>query len=144
MADKIWVVAADSSRARIFETSASRKPLRELETLTHPESRLHEGDLSDDGPGMVHESHGEGRHLTDNHRKQHEAEVFAREVCRRLEAGRVEGAFNKLYLVAPPAFLGQLRECLDAPTRKLVAEEIDKNVALAKAHEIRKHLPYAL
>ncbi len=144
MADKIWILAADSSRARIFETTASRKPLQELETLTHPESRLHEGDLSDDGPGRVHESHGDGRHLTDNYRKQYEAEVFAREICERLEQGRVESAFNKLYLIAPPAFLGQLRDCMGNATRKLIAEEIDKNVVLAKPDEIRKHLPYAL
>ncbi len=144
MAEKIWVVAADSSRARIFQTTGSRKPLEEIEVLAHPESRLHEGDLSDDGPGMVHESHGDGRHLTDNYRKQYEAEVFAREVCKRLHEARAGGSFDRLYLLASPAFLGHLRDGMDAPTRKLIQAEVDKNVVLAKPEQIRDHLPWTL
>ncbi len=144
MTGKIWVVAADSSRARLFETSNSRKPLVEFETLTHPESRLHEGDLSEDGPGMVYESHGEGRHLTENHRKKHEIEIFAREVSQKLQQGRTSSRFDKLYLVAPPAFLGQLRDTLDAATRKLIQAEVGKNLVLSSPDDIRDHLPYAL
>ncbi|MCW8855424.1 MAG: host attachment protein, partial [Gammaproteobacteria bacterium] len=46
-----WVVVADSSRARIFTAETSTSALQEIETLAHPEGRLHEQALSSDLPG---------------------------------------------------------------------------------------------
>ena len=60
--------------------------------------------------------------------KQHEAILFAREISDRLELARARGEFDELTLVAAPAFLGLLRENLNAATRKLVVRTIDKNL----------------
>ena len=47
-----WIVVADSSRARIFSKNG-RTPLREEAGFIHPESRLHEQDLTSDAPYEV-------------------------------------------------------------------------------------------
>ena len=44
----IWVLVADNSRARIFSAEKPASDLQEIRDLTHPEARLHEGDLVTD------------------------------------------------------------------------------------------------
>ncbi|MCW8920233.1 MAG: host attachment protein, partial [Sedimenticola sp.] len=46
-----WVVVADTSRARIFSAENAFSPLVEIQTLDHPEARLHPGDLVSDKSG---------------------------------------------------------------------------------------------
>lgn len=144
MNGKIWIVAADASRARIFTTPNSRQPLQEMEDMLHPEGRAHGRDIDIDEPGLVYESHGQGRHATETSRKDEEAGAFARRICERLKKARVDGECESLYLVAPPRFLGMLRDNLDRSTRQLVAGEITKDVATADPERVREVLPYAL
>lgn len=144
MTEKIWIVAADASRARIFTTSNSRRPLQELEDMLHPEGRAHGRDIDVDEPGLVYESHGQGRHTTETTRKDEEANAFARRICERLKRARLDGECEKLYLVAPPQFLGVLRDNLDRPTQGVVAGEITKDVVTADPERVREVLPYAL
>ena len=140
---KIWVVAADKTRARIFSASSARGPLLEVETLAHPEARLHERDLTTDGPGRNSDSTGQGRHAMGHavEPKRQEAINFARQVCDTLESGRISDRFHKLYVIAAPAFLGMLREAMADSTKQLVAGEVDKNIATHNPAEIRSHLP---
>ncbi|MGB5614970.1 MAG: host attachment protein, partial [Sedimenticolaceae bacterium] len=42
--NKIWVLVADASRARVFTADKPAGPLNEVEALSNPEARLHEGD----------------------------------------------------------------------------------------------------
>jgi protein required for attachment to host cells len=127
---KIWVVAADNSRARIFSVDSSENQLKEIQTLSHPESRLHEGDLISDTTEGEPEVH-----------KHEEADRFALSLCSTLESGRKSGDFEKLYLVAAPAFLGHMRKHLSGQVNKVVAGEVDKNLATHSQGEIRCHLP---
>ena len=61
--------------------------------------------------------------------KQEQALRFASQVCETLECGRVNGRFNKLYVVAAPGFLGMLRKQQSSSLQKIIAGEIDKNLA---------------
>jgi protein required for attachment to host cells len=137
-----WVVVAESSRAKLFAWDKPSAPLRELEDLTHPESRLHEQELTTDLPGRAFDSAGEGRHAMGQvvSPKQEEAVRFAKTIGDRLESGRVEGCFEKLILVAAPQFLGLLRDSLSDNTKKLVVKEINKNLVQHDAAEIRSRL----
>ena len=107
----IWVTVADSSRARIFRAGSPSSPLEEIQTLAHPEARLHESDLISDRAGRIISSasgsHGYG---TEDEAKDEEASRFASLVCSTLDANYKKGSFNKLYIVAAPAFLGLLRK----------------------------------
>ena len=58
---KTWIIAAESSRARIFTVSSPSSPLEELETLAHPESRLHERNMVSDLPGKHADKDGRQR-----------------------------------------------------------------------------------
>ncbi len=125
----IWVVAANQVRARIFERE-KRNKLNELKDLVNPESRLREQDLTSDQPGRVVGMGSPVRHGVPaaHSKKEQAAERFARELCELLFQARDNGGLDNIVLIAPPAFLGQLRSHMDAPTRRLVSTEIAKNV----------------
>ncbi len=140
---KIWVVVANSSRARILMAENSGMGLSEIETLEHPEGRLHEQELTSDFPGKAFDSGGQGRHAmgTPVDPKKQEAIKFAKVVADHLEAGRTTGSFSKLYVIAAPAFLGQLRNQLSASLEQTVQGTIDKNLVAEDEKTIRAQLP---
>ncbi len=140
--NKTWVVVADTSRARIFSAETPASQLQETETLTHPAARLHPGDLVSDRQGRDRNS-GNGSHNMgkETETKEEEAIRFATEVCNRLEKGRIQCQFDKLYIVAAPSFLGHIRKHQTPALKKVIAGEISKNMALKEAGEIKKCLP---
>lgn len=58
----MMIVVADSSRARIFTADSTRSPLNEIETIAHPEGRIHEQDLVSDMQGKDSGKGGGGDH----------------------------------------------------------------------------------
>jgi protein required for attachment to host cells len=138
-----WILVADSSRARILAAEQRTSPLVELQALVRPEARLHVTELVSDSPGQAFDSGAQGRHgMAPKHDMQEQEAIrFARELSDHLAAAHNRGAFGKLYLIAPPAFLGLLREHIQAPLHALVAGEINKNLANHRLEEIRAHLP---
>ena len=137
-----WIIVADASRARIFE-KASSKELHERETLTHPESRMHEQDITSDLPGRAFDSSGEGRHAmgSKHEPKQHEKQEFAKQVADHLDKARTENRLANLVVIAAPGMLGLLRDALSAETSKLVSAEVDKDLTQHSVHDIQQHLP---
>lgn len=142
MSKDTWIVVANRAVARLLKYERPGQPLTELETITHPPGRLHEGDLVSDKPGRAFDSRGQGRHAekTDVQPSEHEADKFAVEVAERLRTARVQNECNALVLIAAPSFLGTLRDHLDDATRKLLIREIDKNLAHQDASQILKQL----
>lgn len=127
-----WVVVADACRARIFETRALGRGLHEIEDLTNPAGRAHSGELLTDAGGRSYPSAG-ARHGNSVQPRtdpvEHEVELFAKRLTDRLEKARVEGRFEKLYVVAAPRFLGLLREKRSKDLGRLVEREIAKDMA---------------
>jgi protein required for attachment to host cells len=136
-----WIVAADSSKARIFKAMPG-KPLEELETLTHPESRLADRDMASDRPGLTMERGGERRHGMEpsSDPKRQEAVIFARQVAGNLDKARSLQKYQELIIVAAPAFLGMLREQLSRQVEQTIIREISKNISALSASEIQAHL----
>ena len=141
-----WVLVADASRARIFQAKSPRGSLHEIETLLHPQSRLHTRDLTSDLPGRSFDSHGQGRHSMemDVSPKQHEALTFVKQISDRLDSAKESGEFEHLILIAPPALLGLLRKQLSAVIMQHVVHQLDKNIVRLDGDEIRQHLPEKL
>ena len=131
-----YIVVADASRARLFTREGKR--LVEQDELLHPEGRLHEGDLITDREADVHESTATATRSTHDpdKAKKREAEMFAKRLADRLYHERVENKLGKLILVAPPYFLGLLRDKLDQPTNRLVTHSLDKDFARSRVEEI--------
>jgi protein required for attachment to host cells len=139
-----WLIIANSSLARIFKVDKGQT-LVELKKMEHPESRLHARDMTTDRPGREFDSFGYGRHAMESPSpKQHEFELFAREIAQFLEKARLEGHFERLYLAANPTLLGLLRQHLNPATAKLLCGEVDKDMTHMVPTEIVSHLPFVL
>ncbi|MDX8410589.1 MAG: host attachment protein [Mariprofundaceae bacterium] len=140
---KTWVLAADSSRARLYAADKPNSPLSELKAFEHPEGRMHEQELTSDLPGRAFDSGGMGRHAMGQSvgPKQQEALNFARSLVGCLESSHRKGHFSELYVLAPPAFLGLLREYYSSSLNAAVKQEVGKNVSMLAAQEVRTHLP---
>lgn len=137
-----WIVVADSARARIFDAGPHGRELNEVEDLSHPESRLHEGDLRTGSTGSRQQRMSTARSASGPTTSTHEKHTtgFARDIARYLEHARHRGNFDKLVIAAEPAVLGELRDHLDAATRACVTREIDKNWARHTARDIKAFL----
>lgn len=143
MSDTTWVLVADGGRARLFTARGPKAPLEEQTDAVMPSSRLQEQELVSDRPGRAFDRMGEGRHAMEppTPAKEIESRRFAARIAALLEAERVRGAYSRLLLVAPPTFLGQLREALSDQVRGLVSTELDKDLVRFDPEAIRKHLP---
>ena len=133
-----WIVVADSSMARVYLATDKHQPLVEFDNLLHMEGRLREHDELSDRQGSIAGGHHNFSDPTDL--KHHEAEVFARQICAQLETGRVNHHFQQLILVAPPAFLGTLRQTLNPHLSKMVSNSLSKNLLNADPSELSKQL----
>ncbi|AMV46423.1 host attachment protein [Paraburkholderia caribensis] len=115
MAVNTWVVVADGSRARIFETPGLKLDLREIEDIVNVVAG--------------------GQALSEKDR-----EKFAKTVADYIEQGRLHQRYQRLRLAVEPKFLGMLRARLSEETRRLIFEEIDEDLSALDAHAIQAHL----
>lgn len=141
MKNDVWVVVANSTVARIFKAETVHQ-LKELETLIHPESRQTSGELTSDRPGRTFESaHTGTRHAMEPKHNPQEIEfnIFAKHLSKHLDSACLNGRYKKLYLAANPAFLGLLRQHLNAKTMRLIETQVDKDITQLTPNEITKH-----
>ncbi len=143
---KLWLVVADAGRGVVYETDSPRGPLQEIRDFIDPDNRLPEQELARDRPGRSFDSAGEGRHAMEPHTPpaQVEAERFARLLADSVEAARHAGRFDYLGLVAPPAFLGLLRQSLTQETARRLVLEVNKDLSRDDPQTLRAHLPARL
>jgi len=137
-----WVIAADSSRARIFEVLGKERRLREVADLLNPEGRSSERELKSDAEGRYY-GHGDrsrAHSAGEASAVDHATEIFSRELGRYLEKARTDRQFERLYVMAPPRFLGLLRRNLSNEVQKSIADEIGKDLSWLDAREIDRHM----
>lgn len=115
-----WILVADGSHSRLFQSPGNGKPWKLVEKLDREHSR-EQTDRSDS-----HEDRGE-----------HD---FARLVAGALETKRQGGGFERLVLVAPPKFLGQLRGELKGPLETCVIRSKDADYTNMSDAELVKHI----
>lgn len=144
-----WIVSADAGRARIFAESDPQQPYEEVEDLVSPNARARDIDINTDRIGTT--GAGQGIHntggATPNKQyepaqtpEQHDADLFAKEVCGVLLKGWQDKRFSKLTLVAEPKFLGVLREKLDNQLKPLVALELNKDYSHSNGLQLKEQL----
>jgi len=107
---KTWVVVADNSRARIFTVETPSSPLIEIDSIVHPEGRMHDRDITSDLPGRGIGSGG-SRHSYEDETdaKDHENMEFAKRIAGFLDDSRKGDRCKNLIIVAAPGLLGNLR-----------------------------------
>jgi protein required for attachment to host cells len=141
MHKETWIVVANSTLARIFRLEGLK--LVEMDTLIHPEGRMHEKDLVADKSGNTGDIFTSQR---SSYSPPHSAKDvtntnFAKKVAAHLEQGRNKGTLNRLFIAAGPGFLGTLRNELTTQTQSLIAAEVDKDITHLNPQEIKSHFP---
>ena len=135
-----WIIAADSSRARILQVTDREKQLAEIEDLLNPEGRVHDRELLADGHPRFHGTSGPASDRQEMSATEHATELFAKRVGEYLDKARTAHRYDRLHLIAPPKFLGQLRKELGKEVQKLVTEELPKDLSWLDARDIARHL----
>jgi protein required for attachment to host cells len=136
-----WVLVSDAARGRIFELSQDRDLVpaykRELIGETQP-SR----DIASDRPGRTFDRSGGGRHAKEPHTdpKRHAKAELAHEIGRVLDSERKKGAYDRLIIVAPPQFLGDLRAAMSKPVQELIVAEVNKDLSKLAPHQLKEQL----
>jgi protein required for attachment to host cells len=150
-----WILVGDASRARLFEEREPGERYLLVESFLHPESRAHVVDLVTDangrkpvgvsrGVGVVRGWQGgvQGRPgvAPETDPKEVEAQKFARELSAALTKGFDEHRYAALMLVAPPHFLGVLKDALGDPVKKHLESTLDKDLSALEPREIERRL----
>jgi protein required for attachment to host cells len=139
----IWIVAADNSRAKVFQVRDASHEVDAIQEFSNPEARTANRQLVSDaqgrfaGKGTNERGHTIAPHLT---AVEHENVVFAKTVADFLNKARAERRFDKLHLIAAPKFLGLLRKEMRPEVQKTVAQEIPKEVTSRKGQEIEDYI----
>lgn len=143
----IWILVSDACRATLYATHKREDEWQVVGTYTHPESRLKNSDLTPTDPGHSAKSKGGSRHTVlepETTPKQAEMEHFAQQLAVVLSAGATNRTFDTVVLVAPPHFLGLLRQRLSTETEKRLVTVVNKDYTYADAHEARRRLEDAV
>lgn len=134
---RVRIVVADRAEARFYDIERRDAALKSAGRMTDPQAHLHNRDFNSDRPGRVYDRApdrerrgGVAHHATGGERtpKKHEAELFARRIVDELDRAHQQGRFERLVLMAAPAFLGELRELIPKSLRASVVLQIPKDL----------------
>lgn len=136
------LLVADGSAARFFSAETPTSDLHELETLDHPEGRLHQQDLVSDLPGSdTRKGIGGHAYQVQTEPKRQELINFSKRIARHIDSINNKARLKNLVIVSAPEFLGLLRTQLSNQACKLIRFELNKNLIKQNLPAIRKHLP---
>lgn len=127
--DVTWFLVGDASRARLFSSRGRQAHLNLVQSFDHPEGRASNQELTTDRPGRTHQSVGTGKSAMEPQTtpKQVEQRHFGQLLTEALRKGLDDQAYQHLVLVAPPHFLGLLRELLPPRVQQVVRSSLDKD-----------------
>lgn len=143
---KTWVLVASAARARVFEVNSKREPMHEIRDLVNPEDRLQSQDLKSDKPGRAFDRMGGQRHAmgTAVDPKEQLAIRFAKQVADQLDSDRHQRRFDALCVVAPPHFLGLLRDHMGHGLSRTVKGEVTNDLTQQDVSSVQQHVAHLL
>jgi Protein required for attachment to host cells len=121
MEEKTWILVANGRFARIY-LSLRNGPLKEVATL------------GDDDPKAEPPVPARPDEMAD----------FARAVAHHLDKALDANQFQRVYLVASPAFLGLIRGDLSPRVQAHLAGEVNKDLVHHAPEQVRENLPIVL
>jgi protein required for attachment to host cells len=140
-----WILVGDVAGARLFSAEVREDAWSPVESFEHPAGSELSREISDDGPpGRAQQSTGPGaRHTAFERRtspKEAEAERFAQQLATFLEHAIAQRRYDYLVLVAPPHFLGLVKNSLGKQAAGHLRSTIDKDLSALDAKELRERL----
>ncbi len=145
LAKKMWVLAANASNAKLYETDGmrhGRHNLKLIEEFSHKESREKVSDIVADRVGHYQSRNG-GAHGSFSNRtdpKTLEAETFASELAQRLNSGLVKNSYENLVVIAAPRFHELLKSKCPREVNQLVVKDINKDYTNSPVIDLQDHL----
>jgi len=139
---KTWVLAADASRARIFQMEG-RNNIEEIEAFVHPEGRQKNRELRTDAVGQFSAKGSPergGDMIERTEPAEHEAELFSRALGNYLDKARTQHRYDQLCLIAPPKFLGMVRQNLSKDAQRMIDKEISKDISWFNPRDIENYI----
>jgi protein required for attachment to host cells len=125
------VLVADASRGLVLSVKRNLGDPEVIKEFEHPESRAKGIELAADDRGRTQPRDKESVRGAAMARptppREVEAEKFSRELAEYLRLGLAKNQYRALILVAPPQFLGLLRETIDVQVAKSVKATVAKN-----------------
>lgn len=140
--NRTWILVADGARGRIFYNEGWQSDLVPVIEDESVAATVPSRDLGTERPGRAQDSTGAGRHAMEPRVDWHQFEKtrFAQKMAALLNKGRIDGAYDRLVLVAPPRTLGDLRAALDKPTQAIIAAELAKDLTGTPLHALPARL----
>ncbi|HZA15044.1 MAG TPA: host attachment protein [Myxococcaceae bacterium] len=141
--ERTWIVVCDASRARFFMTRGNGGEWVKFEEIEHPASRMKSIGLVSDRPGRQLQSQGSHKKAAMEPRTNpHDVEEmrFAHSIAETLDLARAHDAFERLVIVAPPAFLGRLRQAISDRVRKAIYATLDKDYTHLDEDELHERV----
>jgi protein required for attachment to host cells len=141
----VWILVSDASRAHLYSAELRDDEWSLVESFEHPEGRELSSEIeatSPPGRGQQGSAQG-GRRTALQPRtwpKEAELQRFAQRLSAHLEEAIARRQFDSLVLVAPPHFLGALKDSLGQQTAKHVRATIDKDLSTLGAIDLRQRL----
>jgi len=148
---RIRILVASQSQADFYDVRSLGEAPHLAHRFSDPIAHLHDRDLVSDRPGRVfdHAPATAGRrgatahHGTGGERspRKHEAEQFAHHIGQELARAWRAGEFERLVVMAGPAFLGLLRKAFPDEVRPSIVAEVTKDLIGHPPHAVQSHLP---
>lgn len=133
-----WICVVDAGHLRILRSSGPGTPVERVTEESHARDRAK--DFAD-RPGRSFESADGSRHgLESESPARRDKRDVAAELGKRLSAHAERNDFDRLILVAPPKFMGDLRPHLSDAASSRVIAELDKDLTRKTDAEIRDKL----
>jgi protein required for attachment to host cells len=139
----VWILVCDAARGRLFEIRGDDPSWHLVEVLGHPESRSRASELVTDHSGHGSPEGGSVHHnalAPASSPKEVEKGHFAHALVTTLDHALRARRFHKWVLVAPPHFLGMLKNELGPELQKYLMATVDKDLTHVDAGQIAEKL----
>jgi protein required for attachment to host cells len=136
---RTWLLIADGSRAKVFESSGAHEALNEIDDMAVAIDLPKSGDLLADRPGRTFDSVGAACHAKENPTDPPRRN-FAGKVVDELRRAMLAKRFDWLILVAPPGSLGDLRQELPKGLKDKLVDEITSDLTNMPQQQLQTHL----
>lgn len=140
---KQWVMVADRTRARIFETDGDLDKLNEIEDLMNPEGRFSDAEFHHDARGRFY-GKGDRQHSHTSQprvsKAMYDEENFSHQLAMFLDQGCAMHRYDSLIVVAPPAFLGILRKQLSDQVDKRIVKQLNSDISGYAPQQVSAYL----
>ncbi|MFO0918784.1 MAG: host attachment protein [Planctomycetaceae bacterium] len=137
-----WILIADRTKAKLLHVLPhGQGPFPELASLIHEAGRLQARERDSSEPGRVIHPAGYASAVEPHEDRDHvESKRFAAEIVHHLDHCRQESRFDQLIVVAPPKFLGVLRDAWTPLLRRMVQLEVHQDLMTISATDLQRRL----